>query len=133
MKPEDFVKNCNSEHCHQVAFFCWARLQENINQFPGLDLMFAIPNGGERNLKVAAQMKAEGVKAGVLDIFLPVAKGAFHGLFIELKVGNNKPSVKQLEFATEVSYQGFAIALCYGWEQAVQAVKKYYAYGPFML
>lgn len=132
MKPEDFVKNCKSEHCQQTAFFCWARFKENIDRYPGLQLMFAIPNGGERNRGVAAQLRAEGVKAGVLDIFLPVARGGFHGLFIEMKVGNNQASTKQLEFATEVSYQGFCTMLCYSWEEAAESIKKYYDFGPFL-
>src|SRR5690348_6356166 len=67
----------------QVALFEWAALMEP--EYPFLGLMFAIPNGGHRHIAVARRLKAEGVKAGVPDIFLPWASDGYHGLFIELK------------------------------------------------
>jgi hypothetical protein len=109
----------------------------NKDAYPGLELMFAIPNGGLRDKRVASQLKAEGVKAGVLDIFLPVPKiyvdkitgnqFAYCGLFIEMKYGTNKPSPEQEEFANAVVRQGYYVALCYSWQEAVEAIKNYYA------
>ena len=32
------------------------------------------------------------------DLFLPVGRGSYHGLFIELKYGKNKPTEKQTEW-----------------------------------
>ena len=61
-----------SEHEEQVALFEWA--EWNKRQYPELELMFAIPNGGQRHVVVAKKLKDEGVKAGVPDIFLPVAR-----------------------------------------------------------
>lgn len=124
--PESLAK-AGSEHAHQCALFCWAALKEQQDRWPELDLMFAIPNGGERNPKVAAQLKAEGVKSGVLDIFLPVARGGFHGLFIEMKIKGNKASDNQCMFASNVNYQGYQIALCYSWLEAVAALETYLA------
>ncbi len=122
--PEMLAK-VGSESAHQKALFCWMALPEQKARFPELDLAFHIPNGGERNPKVAAQLKAEGVKSGVLDIFLPVARGWWHGLFIEMKIKGNKPSDNQLMFATGVSKQGYQIALCYSWLEAVAALETY--------
>lgn len=117
--PESLTKNCGTEHCEQTALFCWAAMPTQRAQWPALALMFAIPNGGERNLRVAANLKAEGVKAGVSDIMLPVSRGGFHGLFIEMKVKPNKPSTEQLDFIGAVTEQGYLAVVCYSWAEAV--------------
>lgn len=134
--PEKLAES-GSEHAHQSALFCWAALPETQAKYPDLKWMFAIPNGGERNMKVASQLKAEGVKAGVLDIFLPVPiytntanHEAWHGLFIEMKVKNNKPSKEQNEFAMAVRTRGYAVYLCYSWEEARDCIIRYLDHKP---
>lgn len=72
-----------TEHEEQKALIEWSAWMSNAR--PELSLMFAVPNGGDRHPAVAAKLKAEGVKAGVPDIFLPVPRNGYHGLFIELK------------------------------------------------
>lgn len=121
-QPADIAK-AGTEHAHQVALFVWAAL--NSTRLPELRLLFAIPVGGERNKIVAANLKAEGVRAGVFDMFLPVARGSWHGLFVELKVGKNKPSDKQLEFMKNVQEQGYGASWCIGWEAAAQVIESY--------
>ena len=71
-----------SEHQEQAALFRWAWFAQV--KHPALALLYAIPNGGHRHKAVAARMKAEGVKAGVPDLCLPVARG---GSSDKLKVG----------------------------------------------
>lgn len=85
---------------------------------PEIDLMFHIPNGGSRNKLEAANLKKQGVKAGVPDLFLPVSRGGYHGLFIELKYGKNKPTEKQTEWLKNLNEQGYAVAVCYGCDEA---------------
>lgn len=122
MTPEQLAKS-GSERAHQTALFCWAAIEaQNI---PELTLMFAIPNGGERNIIVATQMKAEGVKRGVPDIFLPVPRGSYSGLFIELKKVGGKVSSEQTHYLVELKRQGFACTVCVGWEQARDAILAY--------
>lgn len=84
-----------SEHDLQAAVI--AECDRRAILRPEYGLIFAIPNGGARHPAVAAKLKAEGVKAGVPDLFLPVARHGYHGMFIELKVGDNKPSQVQLD------------------------------------
>lgn len=122
--PEQLARG-GTEHAHQTALFCWAAMAEQKRAYPGLELMFAIPNGGERNKIVAGNLKAEGVKAGVLDIFLPVPRGGFHGLFIEMKVKPNKPTTEQKEFQAAVELQGYATVVCYSWVEAAMSIKRY--------
>ena len=112
-----------SEDQEQIALFSWASYARM--RLPGLELMFAIPNGGLRDKAVAAKMKATGTRAGVPDIFLPVPRGSYHGLWIELKVGYNKPSDIQKWWLGNLEARGYAVAVCYGWGEAQEAITKY--------
>lgn len=82
-------------------------------------------SGGHRNKSEAVNLKRQGVKAGVPDICLPVARGQYHGLYIELKYGNNKPSQKQLEWIAGLRAEGFAACVCYGWRKAADVITYY--------
>lgn len=106
------------EHAIQSSFFNWVRLQENA--IPELRLMHAIPNGGHRHAAVAKRLKAEGVRAGVFDTFLPVARGGFHGLYIEFKCGANTLSPSQEAFQERANKEGY---LCFTVWEAADAVK----------
>ena len=124
-----------SESSHQKALFAWAALSNQ--KYPQLRWMFAIPNGGSRHIVEAANLKAAGVKAGVPDIFLPfplIAIDADHnnlkytkcnGLFIELKVGKNKASEKQLEWIDYLQKAGYYCKVCYDWEEARDCIINY--------
>jgi hypothetical protein len=114
-----------SEHAQQTALFCWSSLPETRAVYPELSLMFAVPNGGERSARVAANLKAEGVKAGVLDICLPVARGPWHGLFLEMKWGSNKPTVEQLWFASELAKQNYYTRVAYSFQAGKEELIKY--------
>lgn len=74
---------------------------------------FAIPNGQKRDIRIAAKLKAEGVKAGVADIFIYRANNQFHGIFLELKVGANKQQKTQKEFQKFAEAEGYAYWVCY--------------------
>lgn len=112
-----------SEHEHAKYLMLWAGYVE-IN-CPHVSLLFAIPNGGHRKKGEAGKMKAEGVKAGVPDYFLPVARGKYHGLFIELKTVKGKLSKPQKIWKMELEEQGFKVEVCHGWEAAAKAITNY--------
>ena len=112
-----------SEHDEQVALFEWAAYAQN--QHPALRLMFAIPNGGHRHKAVAAKLKAEGVKAGVLDVFLPVSRGGYHGLWVEMKFKKNKPSPEQKQWLDDLDKEGFLAVVCWSFYEAKDAVESY--------
>lgn len=121
--PEQLAKS-GSEHGHQAALFAWSRMASMY--IPELRLMFAIPNGGLRNKVSAARLKAEGVKAGVLDIFLPVARRKYHGLFIEMKRGRNLLTLAQEEFCANVHGQGYLYCVAYSWQSAAKNLIWYF-------
>lgn len=114
-----------SEHAEQVALFAWA--EDNVERLPALSLMFAIPNGGHRHAAVAAKLKMEGVRAGVPDIFLPWPAHGRHGLFIEMKYGRNKTSNSQQLWLQRLAQAGYATAICYSAQEAIQVVEEYLA------
>ena len=112
-----------SEHEDQVALFSWAALA--ANQRPELALLFAIPNGGHRHKAVAARMKAEGVKAGVPDICLPVARRGYHGMFIELKTRRGRLTMEQTKWLSALIDEGYWANTCRGFEEAKHAIEEY--------
>lgn len=111
------------EAVQQQTLFEWAALMEA--KVPELRLMYHVPNGGSRNSIEAANLKRQGVKAGVPDVCLPVARRNSHGLYIEMKEGDNKPTEKQKEWLTALEKQGYATAVCYSWEDAVFIITNY--------
>lgn len=73
-----------------------------------------------------ARMKAAGVKAGVPDMFLPVARGGSHGLYIELKrIKGGRVSAEQLAWMEELTREGYTCAVCHGWEEARKVIQTY--------
>lgn len=144
-----------SEHSEQVEVFRWANEvayagfdlvlnkaskpydKTKLQPVPVLQLMHAIPNGGARgndtqtNKIRGAMLKAEGVKKGVPDIFLPVPMNGYHGLYIEMKVADRKkgrPSDEQKAFLDSVGKLGYAYAICYGANEAKSAICSYFGY-----
>ena len=112
-----------TEHDEQVALFEWAA-GSGIEE---LELMAAIPNGGYRHPATAALLKSEGVKAGYPDIVLDVARGGYHGYRCELKRSDhsNHPTQEQTEWIERLRAQGYRVDVCYGCEEAIEAILMY--------
>lgn len=128
MTPEQI--SSNSEHSIQTAFFAWANM--NKETYPQLEvLMFAVPNGGHRSKAQAAKLKVEGVKAGVPDVFLSVARKGWNGLYIEFKrPGTEKQkegrlTKEQARFAEMVKAENYYHFVAYSYGQAAQMVVNY--------
>jgi len=112
-----------SEAQEQQAVFEWAAWQSG--KYPELKLLYAIPNGGRRDKKEAYFMKLSGVRAGVPDICLPVAKGGYHGLYIEMKYGKNTVRYTQDEWLKALAEQHYRVAVKYSADEAIEEIKKY--------
>ena len=113
-----------TESVEQQLLFRWAAWCENM--YPGIELMHHIPNGGHRSKSEAGRFKAEGVKPGIPDIFLPVARGKYHGLYIELKRTDGRATKGQLDMLAKLEAQGYRTAICYGFDAAKSTIIEYY-------
>lgn len=113
-----------TEAQEQRTLFEWAAVM--AQRYPVLRLMHHIPNGGSRNPAEARNLRAQGVRPGVPDIFLPCARGGWHGLYIELKrQRGGRVSEEQREMLEELRREGYAAAVCEGWEAARDVITEY--------
>ena len=78
----------------------------------------AIPNGGKRAISVAKKLKAEGVKRGVPDLFIPELK-----LWVEMKkVKGGSTSKEQKEWILYLNDCGYKAVVCKGFQAAKQYI-----------
>lgn len=109
----------------QVAV-SWFRLQ-----FPHLALLlFAVPNGGRRNLREAAIMKGEGVTAGVSDLLLLIPNGEYHGLCIEMKTDKGRQNDNQKIWQKKVEGQEYKYVVCRSFDEFREEVCRYLKFKP---
>ncbi|MCM1577044.1 MAG: VRR-NUC domain-containing protein [Bacteroides sp.] len=115
-------KAASSEHALQVACVNWFRMQYSRYA----DLLLAIPNGGQRDIRVARKLKDEGTLAGVPDLFLALPRGEHHGLWIEMKNGKvGRVSESQTKMMHTFTQQGYVCAVCRSFDEFVQIIQQY--------
>lgn len=117
------TKQSRNEHAEQVALMQWVAL--NTASLPQLRMLYAIPNGGRRDVVTGARLKAEGVRAGVPDLCLPWPAGPWHGLYIELKAKGGRPTQAQRWWIESLVAAGYRAAICVGWEAAARLILEY--------
>lgn len=167
--PWDRAKS-GTEHAEQSALIMWANMAANFGiaaaddlrcyteagyalatygpfrgpaAVPALARLFAVHNQGHGDAKRGATAKAEGVKAGVPDLMLPLpvvsdgpmlrwgGHGIYCGLFIELKRltsdrgAKGKASDKQDDWGKYLIGSGYAFEVCFGWLEARACILKY--------
>lgn len=103
-------------HEFQVALIEHLELHHHLH--PELELIYANPMGGKRPKQVGAYLKAEGAKAGIPDLFLPVRGNRVElgegecwykssGLYIEIKIGKDKLREAQKWWKPRLEAQGY--------------------------
>ena len=119
-----------SEHSEQAKVFAWAK--RNWCVCHELDeLMFSTLNGislgGSKASRgrTITKMKAEGMKVGVPDIFLMVARQSWHGLAIELKRQDGTLSDEQVWWLDKLTEQGYLATACWGAREAISVLAEY--------
>jgi hypothetical protein len=113
----------SSEHQEQKALIQWCALQHK--RLPGIERLYAIPNGGSRSKATAGKLKAEGVRKGVFDLCLPVARGGFFGLYIEMKSSDGSVSPEQRVEYDRLWRDGYFADVCFGMDQARYRIEWY--------
>ena len=146
MSPEKIAAS-GTESGHQRALFAkvnedlWLlKLQldgapawDGVNRLwaAPLEWLHSIPNGGSRGDDArsrairGATMKAEGVKEGIPDVFLPCPRTRYAGLYIEMKKPGGRASPDQLRFSVFATRMGYRWELCDTWDKAYAVLVDY--------
>ena len=115
-----YTQRIPTEHEEQAAVIVWA------DQHPIAKYLFAIPNGSHKSPAAAAKFKREGLRSGIPDLFLPVPRGVFCGLFLEMKRTKGSVTSKEqfiwLEYLNE---RGYKTEICKGADEAIATIKEY--------
>ncbi len=120
MQKRNRGKSAPTEHDLQVSCVRWFRYS-----YPQ-EIIMAIPNGGYRSPKTAAIMKAEGQLAGVPDLFIPAAKGDYHGLWIEMKNGKaGRLSESQQTMIEHLRQLGHRVEIVRSFDEFANLVQEY--------
>lgn len=110
------------ESQEQMTVIEWCRW----NGYP-YNLVYAVENERKATPQQAARRKAMGVRSGVSDLFLPVSRHGYHGMYVEMKAKEGKVSEAQRQFIDEVTREGYLAHVCYGADEAIEALIKYCA------
>ena len=114
-----------TEAQHQMNVIKWTQQPSIRKKFPELKLLYHIPNERKCSAVQGRQLKLQGVKSGVPDLHLPVARGNYHSLYIEMKAEKGRTSDEQKWWLEELKYQGCRCEVCYGWKEAVMVLEEY--------
>lgn len=91
-------------------------------------LWFHVPNGGRRNAREGARMKAMGVRPGVCDMLIfesqarPQGELHYKGLALELKIKPNRIEPTQMEFITAITCRGWQGVVAWSFDEAKQYI-----------
>ena len=107
------------EHQTQCACVQWFRLA-----YPKF-LIYSIPNARKVSKVQGARLVSEGVVSGIPDLHIPIAKKGFHGLYIEMKAGNNKPSPNQITIMDKLRNEGYKCVVCWNLDEFMKEVIHY--------
>ncbi len=108
----------NEEHKIQAGIVAAADLI-----IPGR--LYAVPNGGNRSAITGAMLKREGVRRGVPDLQLDMARGGFHGLRMEVKTPKGRLTLEQREWRDWVRAQGYKYHVVRSVQQGVNVLQAY--------
>ncbi|WP_278438349.1 VRR-NUC domain-containing protein [Pseudomonas oryzihabitans] len=101
----------------QTALFTWID-----RQYPRESkLIYHVPNGGHRHKATAGKLKGQGVRAGMPDINVDIARGGYFGMRIEFKATpphDAAVSPSQLSALHRLTDQGYLAIVCRGVDDA---------------
>lgn len=88
-------------------------------------LIFAVPNGGKRNIVTATIQKREGVVSGVSDLIVLKAMNGFNGLCVEMKISGTKQTESQIWFQKYCESNNYKYVVCKSLDEFMTAVNQY--------
>lgn len=113
-------KSAPSEHALQVQCLRWLHFT-----YPQV-LCYAIPNGAYTTKTTARKLVAEGVCHGLPDLHIPIARGGYHSLYIEMKNGKaGRLSDHQKEMIPRLQCYGNKVVVCRSLDDFIREVETY--------
>jgi len=116
---------------HQQAVVKWSQQPEIRTKYPELAMLYHVPNERLCSAAYGAQLKRAGVKRGVPDLDLPVARGHYHGLRIEMKAPGESETPEQVWWREHLTEQGCMCEVCHGYKMAVAVIEWYMNLGKY--
>lgn len=125
----------DEEHEEQSKLYAWKRDPATLAMYPEVDLLHAIPNLNLRlygNLehiakRWGARLTREGREPGMLDNHLPVARGGWHSLYVEMKTAKGSLSDEQKAWVKKLAKAGNRVEVCRSFEAARDVIVGYLA------
>ncbi len=109
------------EHQEQVKLFEMAEQGSSI--YPELELLNGSLNGVRLTIGQATKAKKAGMKRGYPDIFLPVQRKGYAGMYVELKVKGGYLRPEQKAWLKRLKDEGYYCTICYSaleaWDEIV--------------
>lgn len=120
-KTNSRKKPTDDEHKIQVACVRWFRLK-----YPKLkNVLFAIPNGGRRDVVTGAKLKEEGATSGVSDLILLKSNRFYGELCIEMKKPGGHQSPAQKEWQKDAEANGAKYVVCKSLDEFMKVTTDY--------
>lgn len=90
------------------------------------DVILHIPNEGQRHPWQGRELNLIGMRAGVSDFFIPVPRGGYHGLWVELKrQARSTVSDLQQAWLDKMLALDYAAHVAYGFDDAKKIISNY--------
>lgn len=115
MRPRAHIGMTEEEATITVVEYCYMR---------GIPVAH-VPNEGKRSPQQGARLKRMGMSKGFPDLVIPIPRGDYHGLYLELKVGEGKTSAEQKRWLNILSANGYASTACWGVDEAINTISRY--------
>ena len=115
------------ESAHQAQVIEWSKWAYKTGKYPMLNMLHCSLNGVKLSGTQAKVAKGQGMLSGVPDLFLPVPKNGYHGLFIEMKSEKGRVTENQHWFLTNAESVGYKTVICYSAKEAISAIEAYYS------
>jgi hypothetical protein len=119
-----------TEKQEQRALVKWLSLHPQLK-----DYYCKNNNEGKRTPQQTHNLKLEGLRPGVSDLFIPYPSrtGKYPGLWLEVKRNMHYPPsakktttwLQQIEWIERMKSVGFAGEFCYGWEAGKKIIETY--------
>ena len=84
-----------------------------------------VPNEGKMSEIAGAILNKEGRRKGVFDLHLPLARGGFHAMWMEVKIPGDDLTAEQRIFMEQVKRDGCHAIVVWTSQEGIDAVLNY--------